>query len=65
MAEKNLIFRLGSSAAETYQDWQNVGEFPYDKARIETIKDPEGSTDRKEITSIPSPFARIDLVSQF
>lgn len=62
MAEKNLIFRLGSSAAETYQDWQNVGEFPYDKARIETIKDPEGSTDRKEITSIPSPFARIDLV---
>ena len=62
MPEKNLIFRLGGSADDTYQDWQSVGAFPYNKNRIQSIKDPEGATDRKEITSIPSPFARIDLV---
>lgn len=62
MPENNLIFRLGSSADDTYQDWQSVGSFPYNNTRIQSIKDPEGATDRKEITSIPSPFARIDLV---
>lgn len=28
----------------------------------ESIKDPAGATASKEITSIPSPFARMDLV---
>jgi hypothetical protein len=35
---------------------------PYGKTAIDGIKDPDGATASKEITSIPSPFARIDLV---
>lgn len=62
MPENNLIFRLGGNADNFYQDWQSVGTFPYNNARIDSITDPDGATDRKEITSIPSPFARIDLV---
>ena len=60
--ENNLIFRLGGNANNTYQDWQSVGPFPYNNTRIDSITDPDGATDRKEITSIPSPFARIDLI---
>lgn len=34
----------------------------YGTQAISEIKDPDGATAAKEITSIPSPFARIDLV---
>lgn len=34
----------------------------YGSQAISEIKDPDGATASKEITSIPSPFARIDLV---
>lgn len=34
----------------------------YGTQAISEIKDPDGATASKEITSIPSPFARIDLV---
>ena len=34
----------------------------YGNAAIKAIKDPNGATCKKEITSIPSPFARMDLV---
>jgi hypothetical protein len=42
------------------EDWQLTSE--YDNTAIDGIKDPDGATATKQITSIPSPFARIDLV---
>lgn len=36
--------------------------FAYGNTAIREIKDPNGATSKKEITSIPSPFARMDLV---
>ena len=35
---------------------------PYGKRQIEAISDPEGGNTENPPTSIPSPFARIDLV---
>lgn len=54
------VFRLGQGA-NTHTDW-NRCNFPYDSNNRKNIEDPDGATVRKEITSIPSPFARIDLV---
>ena len=34
----------------------------YGTQAISEIKDPDGGTPLKDITSIPSPFARMDLV---
>ena len=56
------IFRLGSAGANIYRDWTNCGQFPYGQNNRATIQDPNGSTAKNEITSIPSPFARIALV---
>lgn len=55
------IFRLGEGP-NTYTDWNASPSFPYNSNNRQKILDPEGATARKEITSIPSPFARIDLV---
>lgn len=56
------IFRLYKGGAATYRDWNDSLAFPYDSTSRDTIQDPDGSSARHEITSIPSPFARIDLV---
>lgn len=56
------IFRLYKEGATTFQDWNNSPAFPYNAAARDTIDDPSGDTARHEITSIPSPFARIDLI---
>lgn len=55
------IFRLGDGPL-TYTDWAGSPSFPYDSNARKKIQDPDGATAEKEITSIPSPFARIDLV---
>lgn len=55
------IFRLGEGPS-TYTDWTESPSFPYDSNARKKIQDPDGATAEKEITSIPSPFARIDLV---
>ena len=55
------IFRLGEGP-RTYKDWAKSPSFPYDSNARKKIQDPDGATAEKEITSIPSPFARIDLV---
>lgn len=55
------IFRLGEGS-NTYTDWNASPSFPYNSNNRKKIQDPDGATARKEITSIPSPFARIDLV---
>lgn len=56
------IFRLYKEGTTTYEDWNNSPAFPYNSASRDTIEDPDGASARHEITSIPSPFARIDLI---
>lgn len=56
------VFRLYKGGSNTYTDWDSNGNFPYDSSNREKITDPNGATARKQITSIPSPFAQIALV---
>ena len=56
------VFRLYKEGTETYQDWNESPAFPYNSTALDTIDDPDGASARNEITSIPSPFARIDLI---
>ena len=56
------IFRIYKNGATTYQDWNESPVFPYNSTARDTIDDPTGASAAHEITSIPSPFARIDLV---
>ena len=53
------VFRLYSQGSNGI-DWFSVNQ--YGDAVINNIKDPQGVNSKIEITSIPSPFARIDLV---
>ena len=54
------IFRLHSAGNNTISDWQKTSK--YGTNVINQINDPNGNSAQKEITSIPSPFARMDLV---
>ncbi|MBR6196166.1 MAG: hypothetical protein IKQ72_01035 [Bacteroidaceae bacterium] len=56
------VFRLYSGGTNTYQGWNDSPTFPYNSNSRDTIDDPDGASAKSEITSIPSPFARIDLV---
>lgn len=56
------IFRLYKEGTTTYEDWNNSPVFPYNTTSRDTIEDPDGASAKHEITSIPSPFARIDLI---
>lgn len=56
------IFRLYKEGTSTYEDWNSSPAFPYNSTSRDTIEDPDGASARHEITSIPSPFARIDLI---
>lgn len=52
-------FRFHDSASNA-QGWSN--SYDLDDNQIASIKDPDGANADREITSIPSPFARINLV---
>lgn len=55
------VFRLDNiQLSNNLVDWQDSQS--YGTKAISEIVDPDGATAKKEITSIPSPFARIDLV---
>lgn len=56
------VFRLYQEGYNTFQGWNDSQAFPYNSNARDTIKDPDGANAKNEITSIPSPFARIDLV---
>ena len=56
------VFRLYKEGASTYQGWNESPAFPYNSTARGTIENPDGASAKNEITSIPSPFARIDLV---
>ena len=54
------VFRIQAEGKNTIEGWQ--GSAKYSTTAIEQIKDPNGASAQKQITSIPSPFARIDLI---
>lgn len=56
------VFRLYKEGTTTFQGWNENTAFPYTSTALDTIDDPDGASAKNEITSIPSPFARIDLV---
>ena len=56
------VFRLYKEGTTTYQGWNESPAFPYNSNARDTIEDPDGASAKNEITSIPSPFARIDLI---
>jgi len=55
------IFRLHGGGSENIEHWQEIPN-QLTKDSINSIDDPSGSTAHTQITSIPSPFARMDLV---
>lgn len=59
------LFRINSKDSgtkTTIVDWSNANSTPYDKGYVDKIDDT--TTTQREITSIPSPFARIELVKE-
>ena len=56
------VFRLYTGGDNTFRGWNESPTFPYSSTARATIADPDGASANNEITSIPSPFARIDLV---
>ena len=53
------VHKGGSNTISNWEDSVRIGT-----TAIDSIPDPVGATDKKEITSIPSPFARMDLVKR-
>ncbi len=56
------VLRLHKGAADTIEHWDNSSIIGTNA--IDSIEDPIGATDKREITSIPSPFARMDLIKR-
>ena len=54
------VLRLHKGAADTIGNWDTSTKIG--TKAIESIQDPIGANDKYEITSIPSPFARMDLM---
>ena len=55
------VLRLHKEADNNIKDWVGGTNRSYGSDVIDQIEDPGGARADKEITSIPSPFARIDL----
>lgn len=56
------VLRLHTGAADTISNWDSSVKIG--TKAIDSIPDPIGANDKHEITSIPSPFARMDLVKR-
>lgn len=54
------MYTFGYRGNNTVPDWGQSND-PYNNTAINNIKDPQNATIKSEITSIPSPFARIEL----
>lgn len=54
------VLRLHQQGNDNIKSWEKANRYGSDV--INQIIDPEGMSSNKEITSIPSPFARVDLV---
>lgn len=55
------IFRLHSGTTQNIEHWHQLPNY-IDHNAIDTIQDPSGLNAKTQITSIPSPFARMDLI---
>lgn len=55
------VFRLFKDGADTIKGWNGSNNFPYISSNRDKIEDPDGAKASMEITSIPTPFARIDI----
>lgn len=55
------IFRLHTGASENIEHWTQINSHLSDNF-INSIEDPAGANVATQITSIPSPFARMDLI---
>lgn len=56
----SYVFRLHKEGDNSLTGWGRSAK--YSSNVIDQIRDPNGESAKREITSIPSPFARIDLV---
>lgn len=56
------VFRLHSQGSNNLAGWENSAK--YTDTVINSIDDPAGANAYQEITSIPTPFARMDLVKR-
>ena len=56
------VLRLHKGAADTIGNWDTSVKIG--TKAIDSIADPIGANDKHEITSIPSPFARMDLIKR-
>lgn len=59
------IFRINKTKGATktsIEDWSNTTNTTYNNGYVDKI--PDATTTQREITSIPSPFARIELVKE-
>lgn len=56
------VLRIHNSGSDTIGGWGTSTQ--YNSTIINSIEDPAGATATREITSIPSPFARMDLVKE-
>ena len=56
------VYDIVQEGDNTIEGWHGDPRFPYGSTARQSILDPDGATARYQITSIPSPFARIDLV---
>lgn len=56
------VYRIYKGGSDTLVGWHGTTTTPYDTQTIASIVDPNGAVATRDITSIPSPFARIDLV---
>lgn len=54
------VFRIHTGGKDTISNWEDTVKIG--STAIDRIPDPVGDPDKNEITSIPSPFARMDLV---
>jgi hypothetical protein len=61
MAGSKLVFRIFNGGQSTNSDWHGSTQFPYDSTNRANILVGNGDKASDEITSIPSPFARIDI----
>lgn len=55
------IFRLHTGTTESIEHWQHLPSY-IDHNSIDKIQDPSGLSAKTQITSVPTPFARMDLV---
>lgn len=56
------VLRIYSDGDNNITDWGSQSIYPYDASNRANIQDPKFDNKHVEITSIPSPFARMQLV---